>query len=609
MISSAKTEHSRNRILNATSSKELFSTMNDLLGSSKDSPLPTTFTDQELPSVFSSFFSTKIDNLRKKLDATPSQPTLSDPSFSGTPLSSFTPVSQQEVDKIIKSMSLKTCELDPIPASLYSDCLPHLLPFITDIINISLQTGTVPDIFKTALVRPLLKKHNLDPNDLKNFRPVSNLSFLSKLLEKVVLTQLNLHLSTNDLLQPFQSAYRQHHSTETALLHILNDLLLSTDSGNISLLTLLDLSSAFDTIDHSILLNRLQNTFGIHGSALSWFTSYLTDRFQSVLVKNHQSNPVHLSCGVPQGSVLGPVLFTLYTSPLSHVIRNHNINHHFYADDTQMHDNDKPDNVQALLSRTADCYNDVKDWMTHNKLQLNDDKTEAMLVGTRQKIAQLPTSLSLQLDNTSIPISDSVKNLGVILDSTLSLQKFISSTAQSCYFHLRRISSIRKCLSIEATLKLVTSLVLSRIDYCNSLLVCLPDSSIKVLQRVQNNAARLILLKKKSDHISPLLNQLHWLPVSQRIQYKVLSLCYKSVNNSAPAYLSNVLHIYTPSRSLRSASDPLCLRIPRTKLATVGPRAFSVSGPSSWNKLPLSLRQKPSPSAFQAGLKTFLFPH
>ena len=223
--------------------------MNNLLGTSADSPLPTAYSKNELPSVFSTYFHDKIQALRDTLETLPSKPPPPDSPFTGTPLSSFRPVSQEEVLKTIKSMSLKTCELDPLPASLYSEGLPHLLPFITDIINTSIQTGSVPDSFKTAIVRPLLKKHNLDPNDLKNYRPVSNLSFLSKLLEKVVLNQLNLHLSSNNLLLPFQSAYRQHHSTETALLHILNDLLLSTDSGKISLLTLLDFSAAFDTID------------------------------------------------------------------------------------------------------------------------------------------------------------------------------------------------------------------------------------------------------------------------------------------------------------------------------------------------------------------------
>ena len=246
--------------------------------------------------------------------------------------------------------------------------------------------------------------------------------------------------------------------------------------------------------------------------------------------------------------------------------------------------------------------------MTNNKLQLNDDKTEAILISTRQKLSQLPPSLSLQLCNTSIPISDSAKNLGVHLDSTLSMQSFVTQTAKSCYYHLRRISLIRKHLSTEATTKLVICFIMSRIDYCNSLLSGVNVSYIQTLQGIQNNAARLVLKKKKADHISPLLSQLHWLPVSKRIDYKLDTICYKCLDNKAPDYLTNLLNIYIPSRPLRSASDPLTFRIPRSKLSTFGPRAFSVSGPLAWNKLPLSVRQLPTFASFKSALKTHLFP-
>ena len=246
---------------------------------------------------------------------------------------------------------------------LASNCLPYLLPAITDIVNASLRTGSFPTAFKTAIVRPVLKKNNLDSNDLENYRPVSNLPFISKLLEKTVLQQLNNHLSNNNL-HPFQSAYRSNHSTETVLLHTVNDSLLASDSGKVSLLTLLDLSAAFDAIDHTILLTSLEYTFGIHGTALAWFKSYLYDRFQKVFVNNMHSDPVKLSCGVPQGSVLGPVLFTLYTNPLASIINRRNLNHHFYVDDTQLFNSALPENIHTLLKTTSDCYLDIKNWMT-----------------------------------------------------------------------------------------------------------------------------------------------------------------------------------------------------------------------------------------------------
>ena len=180
-----------------------------------------------------------------------------------------------------------------------------------------LTTGIVPRDLKTAVVKPLLKKPSLDKNLLKNYRPISNLPFLSKILEIVVLHKLLFHLQENNLSNPLQSAYRAGHSTETVSLRIVNDILSSLDNDNISVLLLLDLSAAFDTTDHQILLSRLNSVFGIQSTALQWFQSYLSDRYQSTSVNNSSSSPSQLMYGVPQGSVLGPILFVLYMDRIS----------------------------------------------------------------------------------------------------------------------------------------------------------------------------------------------------------------------------------------------------------------------------------------------------
>ena len=608
LVSSKKNAYFSSTVINANGSKDLFTVLNGLLGSNSNSPLPTSYDMSELPNTFSSFFTSKIQKLRQKLDASPFQECQPDPKFTGAPFESFSPVSQTDIEKVIKEMSLKSCELDPIPASVFAQCFPHLLPFITDIVNTSLTTGVFPTDLKQAIVRPLLKKHNLDQNNLSNYRPVSNISFMSKLIEKVVLLQLNDHLLSNELYDSYQSAYRASRSTETALIRIINDLLLASDSGQVSLLTLLDLSAAFDTIDHSILLTRLHDSFGISKTVLSWFQSYLSGRTQTVSVNGILSSPATLDCGVPQGSVLGPVLFSLYTTPLADIISNHSINHHFYADDTQLYTSDTPENIDSLFRIISDCFTDIQNWMTKNKLQLNGGKTEAMLVGTNNKLSKIE-SQSFQLGDNTIPLASSVKNLGVSIDNTLSMQSFVSSTAQSCFYQLRRISSIRKYLTVQATTKLVVCLILSRLDYCNSLLFGVPSSTTQSLQRIQNSAVRLVLKKKKCVHITPLLSSLHWLPVSQRIKFKFLVLIFKAVNNLAPSYLSDLLGHYTPPRSLRSSSDPSLLTIPpRLRLSSIESRSFSVAGPSFWNKLPSSIRSAPSLSAFKSNLKTHLFP-
>ncbi|KAK7103512.1 hypothetical protein V1264_018394 [Littorina saxatilis] len=606
LIADAKQSHYSTKICETTSAKTLFSTVNDLVGCSSASPLPNNIDPSKLSQAFSDYFHNKIQTIRDKLDKIPHQNSETSPAFTGTPFTHFQPLTLTDLEKVLKEMTLKTCDLDPLPTQLYSDCLPELLPSILKIINTSLQTGTVPNSFKTAIVKHLLKKPSLDPNTLSNYRPVSNLSFISKLLERVVLKQLNSHLLCNNLLSPLQSAYRPHHSTETALLKITTDLLLATDQAEISAVALLDLSAAFDTVDHNILLQRLQYTFGIHSTALSWFSSYFTDRYQTVSIDKLNSDPIRLECGVPQGSVLGPVLITLYTQPLDHILDRHNVLHHSFADDSQLHNSSSPDQSESLLSSISDTITDVQNWMTEIKLQLNSNKTEAILIGTTSKLSKA-TSDSLQLSDSSVPLSSAVKNLGVTLDNTLSMKQHISSVSRTCYFQLRRIATIRKYLTTDATAKLVTSTILSRLDYCNSLLAGLPSSSISRLQRIQNSSARLALRKKKGDHITPLLNQLHWLPVPARITYKINTLTYKCLHGLAPAYLSDSLSLYVPSRALRSSADSLKLNIPHTKLKTAGQRSFSFQAPSQWNTLPLPLRQQQSLESFKSALKTFLF--
>ena len=234
----------------------------------------------------------------------------------------------------------------------------------------SLSSGTVPKVFKTAVVTPLLKKLNLDSNILKNYRPVSNLPFISKILERVVLTQCQTHLNNNDLFEVNQSAYRKYHSTETAVLSVLEELLSNIDKKLVSIVALLDLSAAFDTIDQGILLSRLEHSFGFHGKVLDWFASYLSERIQFVCVDNIMSASSPLTFGVPQGSVLGPVLFSLYTQPLSDVIKSHQCSFHKFADDTEISQPADPKSFFPAQDSVQSCISDVLSWMNFNKLKL-----------------------------------------------------------------------------------------------------------------------------------------------------------------------------------------------------------------------------------------------
>ena len=381
------------------------------------------------------------------------------------------------------------------------------------------------------------------------------------------------------------------------------------DENQVSLLSLLDLSAAFDTFDHGILLSRLEHTLGISGQALSWFRSYLSDRTQTVHVNGCFSSPSVVSYGVPQGSVLGPILFVLYTQPLCNIVARHSFQHHSFSDDNQLYKSGDISQLSDIFESTKSCIHDIKSWMTSNKLQLNEEKTECLLVAKKTVLSKAPCHRSITLNGSEVQISRVVRNLGVHVDASLSFQQQVSHICRICYLELRRISSIRQYLTEDATKTLICSFVLSRLDYCNSLLAGSPKYLLLKLQKVQNSAARLIFRAPGRTQASPLLHSLHWLPVEERISYKLSLLCFKSLNGLAPSYLRDFLQLYKPSRNLRSSSDSRICKLPLFRTVTYGRRSFSYQAAHAWNQLPYSVRHSCSLSKFKPSLKTALFPN
>jgi len=436
-----------------------------------------------------------------------------------------------------------------------------------------------------------LKKPTLDKEILKNYRPVSNIPCLSKVIEKVVAERIFSHMQENSLLEEMQSAYKPGHSTESALLRIHNDLLCTLDKGEGVVLVLLDLSAAFDTVDHGLLLSILKDYVGVDSTALLLLQTYLENRTQCISIENVQSELVELVYGVPQGSVLGPIKFC--------------IKYHIYADDTQLYLAFKLNSPDVSISKLVAAISDVRTWMIKNKLKINDDKTEFLVI-TQPNLRKQFSNLSIQIGPCVVTPSDSATNLGVVFDSTLAMDKHIQKLCQTSLFHLRNIAAIRSLLSESAAAQLVHSLVTTKIDYCNSLLYGLPDCKINNLQRIQNIAARIVSKCSKCDHITPVLFKLHWLPVKYRILFKILVFAYKAYHQKAPKYLCSLVSKYNQARSLRSGSQCL-MTVPRSRLKTVGDRAFSSCAPKEWNNLPLNIRLCSSINMFKSHLKTYLF--
>ena len=556
---------------------------------------------------FADFFANKISKIRQETANSPYPIFAAD---SPAVLPQFVNVSVAQTIALINESPTKHSDADPLPTWLLKECSIELAPFLTALFNLSLTRASFPLKMKMATVIPLLKKENLDARELKNYRPVSNLSFISKLLERVASKQLVEYLEGNGLLPERQSAYRVGHSCETALLRIHSDLVAAADNGNISLIALLDLRAAFDCVDHDILLQRLRCNYGLGQPIVSWLHSYITGRMQCVRCNNDKSTVSVVSSGVPQGSVLGPLLFLLYTAEVLEVIRTNGLHGHGYADDTQIYGSCTPADTATLRSNMLRCIDDVTAWTSSNRLKLNPEKSEFMWCATSRMQHHIDRS-PFVIGGVAIEPQLKVQLLGVTLDSDLSMSSHVSRTISSCFYQLRRLKSIRRALPVEATKTLVSALVFARCDNQNGLFIGVTQRQIDRLQQILNASARLIYGGTKRDHVTLFLrDKLHWLRFRQRITYKLCLTVYKALHEKSPKYIREL--IIPASRNaararLRSAkSDTNTVVCPRVR-HYYGERGFSFAGPSAWNNLSAATRQSQSLESFKSALKTELF--
>ena len=589
---------------NSKDQKALFQVANELLHRKKDSHLPNSDSKEELANRFVTYFIEKIEQIVNSFGKITEQP--SNEIYNGTLFERFKPITDDQLKKLIMEGNSKSCHLDPLPTKLLKQVLDAVLPVMTKIVNASLQSN-FPQALKSATVVPLLKKATADKEELRNYRPVSNLSYISKLIEKVAVEQLKEHMTGNNLHESCQSAYRACHSTETALLKITNDLLSSMDKHHCVLLVMLDLSAAFDTVSHSILLTRMKEMYGMTGDAYAWLHSYLVDRSQSVIIDGVMSASKPLNTGLPQGSRIGPFAFPAYSSPLFRIARKHGVEMHMYADDTQLYLKFKPQEYNWAILKMEECLAEIRAWMSENLLKLNDSKTEFMVIGKTNPLSKLPDERYIVIGNEKIPASSTARNIGAVLDSHLDMVAQVNSVCRASYFQLHNISRVRKYLTEEATSTLINAFVTSKLDNNNSILFGIPNYVLKNLQMVQHCAARLITHTRKFDHITPVLMELHWLPVEARIHFKIAVLVFKSLNQLAPKYLQELVTNYKNPRDGLRSENSHTINKKSTTQRWCGDRSFAFAAGHIWNNLPIDLRKCKNFDSFKKDLKTYLF--
>ena len=582
-------------------SKTLYRVVNDLTDNKKGTVLPSAKSDEELANNFLHYFHQKIEKIRAKFPYKTAITTnrITNPGI--TLLSTFRLTNEEEIRAIITKHGIKTSPEDPLPAQMLKKQVDTLLPFWVEIVNLSLDIGRM-DKVKCGVILPLIKELNsmTDTDEYKNYRPVTNLVFIGKLIERVVDIRLQEQLDRNKLNIKEEYGYKQNHSTEMLLVWVSNNLLEACDNNMASVVLLLDLSAAFDTVDHEKLLFILEVEIGITGVALEWFREFLTNRTQKVKIGDTVSEVIMLLFGVIQGSILGPRLFNIYIRSVYKRVGPTKFEIVGFADDHQLI---KQFTIALKLTALGEdirnCLDVIAEWMIEFFLCLNQTKTKILVVAPPVVKERIIIS-GIILADSCIRFVESAKNLGVILDSTLSFEEQIQKLVKACFMLIRQLSKVKIFLSQQQLQVLVSSLIFTNLDYCNALYYGLPSYMIKKLQRVQNCAARLVWkpfipYNSSLDHV---FHSLHWLKIKFRIIYKILWLVYKCLHGTAPEDISTLISYANSERTMK-------LQETRVR-SSYGDRAFSHVGPKLWNLLPKEIAEEHNILEFKKKLKSFL---
>ena len=515
----------------------------------------------------------------------------------GTPSFTIPPLAVHEVGKLITTMAnKKSCGSDQISAKLLKISLPYIVEPLTYVYNLCIQRNTFPAHFKDAKVVPLPKSNDL--TSANNFRPISLLSILSKPLERHIQKHLQRYLDNRNLLYSFQSGFRSKHSCHTALTRLIDNWLLSMNQSQLTGTLFLDLSKAFDLVNHNILLSKL-GLYLCNTAAVSFFRSYLSNRTQRVFHNGLYSSSGIVRHGVPQGFVLGPLLFCLFINDLPLHLRNKDVICDLFADDATLHTPDK--SVTVVSMRLQQSLQEVSDWCNTNRMVLNPSKTECMIITTRQKHQLEPLSLSLSLNGTAIKQVAKHRLLGVTVDNQLQWKFHIEHICKIISKNLFMLSKLRYITDTETRKVFFNAHVRSHIDYASTVWDGSSESNLKRLNSLHRRAAKLILPESQLS-TDQKLKKLEILPLSRHFQFNKGVFMFKMCRQSSPSYISNM---FTEKTSERSRAGTL-LKVPYPRI-DIYKTSLAFSGSSLWNSLPIKIKSAVGLPSFKNSLFSYLF--
>ena len=517
------------------------------------------------------------------------------------------PVTEGQVLRLLnKLINGKATGLHNIPNRVLKESADIIGPSLTFIFNFSIMSRAFPDDLKMAKVTPAFKGGDRD--DLGNYRPISVLPTVARIFEKLVYDHMYAYFLNNDLLGDRQFGFRSLHSTALALSKVTNTWLLNLDSGRMSSVVLLDIQKAFDTVDHQILLDKLR-CYGVSGDQLVFFASYLNNRQQCCNVNGKLSSTKRIRCGVPQGSILGPLLFIIYMNDLPLAVKEADIT--MYADDTSLSKGFK--STDELKEQLIPAFCKVCEWLKCNRLSLNALKTEFMIMGTSQKLSNLDiypsmTPFKLTLNNYEIRRVKKTKYLGMIVDDSLTWEDHIDYVTLKINRGIGIIRRVGQFIPEKSLLLLYQTLIDPYFRYCSTVWGQCGETLKDKLQALQNRAARSIAKVKyeDTDHLQLLL-KFDWLSVCSLISYEMGVFMYKTLNGLAP---DSMLEMFERQADIHQYSTRSAnvggIFIPHRNLSK-GQEAISYAGARLWNEIPIEIRRAQTLETFKGELKRHLF--